>query len=269
MHRAVERGLSRRDPDERYEHLSFDEKAVGRGHDYLTILSDATGGKVLDVEIGRTKESVDLLCSQALSPQQREAVQTVGTDMWSAYIYGAKRYFPEALHCFDNFHLVGYLNQAVDKVRRREVKTQEVLKQSKYLFLKDQANLSETQKLKWDAINDFNLEVSKAWQVKENFRAIQFKQTKAEAALLYENWIAHARAAQIKEIEEVVDMFERHRQGILNAIQTGANNAKAERLNGSIQELKTVARGYRKCENMRIAILFHYGKLKLLPHNIQ
>jgi transposase len=75
--------------------------------------------------------------------------------------------------------------------------------------------------------------------------------------------------AHIKEITEVVEMFERHRKGIINAIETGANNGKAERLNGSIQELKTVGRGYRKTENMRIATLFHYGNLSFFPHKSQ
>jgi transposase len=40
----------------------------------------------------------------------------------------------------------------------------------------------------------------------------------------------------------------------MNAIITGANNTRAERLNGSVQELKTVGRGYRNTENFRIAI---------------
>lgn len=95
--------------------------------------------------------------------------------------------------------------------------------------------------------------------IKENFRAIEFKQSREEALSLYENWVRDALEGNIKEITEVVEMFERHREGFINAIETGANNAKAERLNGSIQELKTVRRGYRKTENMRIAILFHYG----------
>jgi len=33
-------------------------------------------------------------------------------------------------------------------------------------------------------------------------------------------------------------MFDRHQNGIINAIQSGVNNARAERVNGSIQELK-------------------------------
>jgi transposase len=110
MRRAVVRGLTRRDPDEVYENLSFDEKSVGRGHDYITVLSDSRRAIVIDVEVGRTKESVSKLCTKSLSNKQREKVKTVSTDMWDAYIYGAKTYFPNALHSYDNFHLVGYLN---------------------------------------------------------------------------------------------------------------------------------------------------------------
>jgi transposase len=49
-------------------------------------------------------------------------------------------------------------------------------------------------------------------------------------------------------------------------MKTGANNARAEGLNGAIQELKTVGRGYRNTANFRIAILFFHGDLDLLPH---
>lgn len=54
-----------------------------------------------------------------------------------------------------------------------------------------------------------------------------------------------AQKANIKEMNEVVEMFDRHQNGIVNAIETGATNVRAERLNGSIQEIKTIAGGYR------------------------
>ena len=189
--------------------------------------------------------------------------------MWDAFIYGAKSHFKNALHCHDNFHLVGYLNKAVDKVRRREVKTQDELKKSKYLFLKDKLNFTEKQRIKFSAIREGNYEVSRAWQVKENFRDIQFKQDRAQAISMYAYWRMDAKHTNIKEMNEVVEMFDRHQNGIINAIQTGANNARAERVNGSIQELKTIGRGYRKTENFRIAILFFHGNLDLLSQETQ
>ena len=268
MHRSVERGLKVRSADERYYYLSIDEKAVKRGHTYVSILSDEATGVVIDVVEGRTKESVDNLCT-SLTEEQRAEVKTICTDMWEPYIYGSTTYFPKALHCHDNFHLVGYLNKAVDKVRKREVKYREELKRTKYLFLKDISNLTDKQYLKFEALSTANYQVSRAWRVKENFRDIQFRQERFEAMALYSFWRKDARHANIPEIDEVVDMFERHQNGIINAIQTGANNARAERLNGSIQEIKTIGRGYRKVENFRVAILFFHGNLEVFPHKTQ
>ncbi|HOT65115.1 MAG TPA: transposase [Dysgonamonadaceae bacterium] len=74
-----------------------------------------------------------------------------------------------------------------------------------------------------------------------------------------------AQKANIKEMNEVVEMFDRHQNGIVNAIETGATNERAERLNGSIQEIKTIAGGYRYDDTFRIAILFFHGDLEMYP----
>jgi len=40
----------------------------------------------------------------------------------------------------------------------------------------------------------------------------------------------------------------------------------AENLNGQIQRMKTVGRGFRAFKNYRNAILFYLGKLDMIPH---
>ncbi len=69
--------------------------------------------------------------------------------------------------------------------------------------------------------------------------------------------------ADIPEITKVVEMFDRHERGVLNALYMERSNGKAERMNGSIQELQTVGRGYRDVERFRIAVLFFHGGLAL------
>ncbi|WP_456408498.1 transposase, partial [Caldithrix abyssi] len=56
---------------------------------------------------------------------------------------------------------------------------------------------------------------------------------------------------------------------LLNYIRYQIDNSVAEWLNGKIQEIKTVGRGFRKFENFRIAILFFLGKLDLFPQESQ
>jgi transposase len=226
MVRAVEVGLSRRTGDERYYYLSIDEKAVHRGHDYVSVLTDEMTGVVIGVEKGRTKRSAGRLC-RGMSEAQRKDVKAVCTDMWLPFIKAAARHFPKALHCHDHFHLVGYLNAAVDKVRRREVKAQEALQQTRWLWRKDEHNFTRPQRIAFAALKDAHFEVARAWQGKENFRDIQLGQERPAATARYEEWCRDARAAGIPEITAVVAMFERHRQGLINAIKTATSNARA------------------------------------------
>jgi transposase len=173
--------------------------------------------------------------------------------MW---VKGLNTCFPNVLHCHDPFHCVGYLNRAVDKCRKREVKQHNDLRKTKYLWLKDQMNLTHIQYDKFQSIRNCNYEVSRAWRVKENFRDILFRQSQAGAVTVFHIWKHDAKNENIKEINDVVDMFDRHQSGIINAIKTGTNNARAERLNGAIQELKIIGRRYANTDNFRLAILF-------------
>lgn len=137
MLRAVERGLEKRDKSRIYKHVCMDEKSIRRGHEYVSMLYDGETGHVIEVESGRKSESVDNLYTKALTEEQRNAVETVCTDMWEAFINGALKYFPNARHCHDLYHCVTYLNDAVDKVRKREVKEFKELRHTKYMWLKD------------------------------------------------------------------------------------------------------------------------------------
>lgn len=262
MERSVEYGLSIRSRTKIYHHLCIDEKARSK-RDYVTVLSDGETGLVIDIVEGRAEENAKLLVEKSLTHIQRASVQTISMDMWQPFINVAKKMFPYAKICHDPYHLVQHLNKAVDKTRIREVKTQNDLKKTKYLFLADKASFTDKQYMKFDAISKANYEVSRAWRIKENFRDIIRSANREEAFTLYTMWFMESMKAHIPEMDKVLDMFASHSKGILNALRTGRNNGKAERLNGSIQELKTIGRGYKDAEHFRTAILFFHGGLVL------
>jgi len=70
----------------------------------------------------------------------------------------------------------------------------------------------------------------------------------------------------MSEVIKVAKRFKEHFIGVCNALCHPQSNVKSERMNGKIQEIKTVGRGYRRFENFRVAILFFCGKLDLQPH---
>lgn len=266
LHLSTQRGMERRNHSQlTFEHLSIDEKSFKKGHHYITVLSHPCSGCVLDVEENRTKESCKNLLNKSLTSEQLEKVSTISMDMWKPYIATAEQSLPNASIVHDRFHLVKYLNEAIDKVRRREVKQHQDLKKSRYTLLKNPENLTEKQRIHFEAIADANYEVSKAWQVRENFKDL-FSSGKLFARLLFNRWTADATKRKIKEIDKVVEIFNNHVSGVVNALLTNLTNAMAERLNGKIQELKTVGKGYRTFINFRSAILFFHGGLDLYPH---
>ena len=263
LHLATARGMERRNhSDLKFKHLSIDEKSFRKGHNYITVLSHPMSGCVLDVEEDRTKESCKKLINQILSEEQRMEVQTISMDMSKAFMSSAEELLPKAQIVHDRFHLISYLNTAIDQVRRREVKKHVLLKESRYALLKNPANLTDKQWMKFKSIRNANYQVSKAWIVRENFKDL-FSSDKHHGATLYYQWATDAMSNNIQEVTKVVSMFNSHISGVVSAL---INNAMAERLNGKIQELKTVARGYRTFHNFRSAILFFNGGLDLYPH---
>ena len=97
--------------------------------------------------------------------------------MWKPYLKVIKKKAPQALHILDRFHIVAKLNKAVDEVRRTEVNRlkeegyEEILKHSKYCFLKNESNLTDKQKMKLDDLLQYDLKSVKAYLLKESFQA--------------------------------------------------------------------------------------------------
>ena len=269
IHNSTKRGLERRDlSKQNIKHLSLDEKSFKKGHTYVSVLSDPDQKIILDVEMDRKKTSVKKLFDKVLTANQKNEIQTISVDMWKPYLTVSEKELPNADIVHDRFHLVKYLNDGIDKVRRREVKTNDELKNTRFVLLKNKANLTDKQHIIFDAIREANYEVSKAWQVRENFKDLfNLKSDYREAYIMFYNWAQNAVVRKIKEITKVVEMFKGHFRGVINSLIKKQNNGMAERLNGKIQEIKSIGRGYRTFENFRSAILFFNGGLNIYPLN--
>lgn len=72
-------------------------------------------------------------------------------------------------------------------------------------------------------------------------------------------------SSRLKPLMKVAKRLKTHLDGLLNWIEYKINNNIAEGFNSCIQQIKTVARGFRNFENYRIAILFHLGGLDVFP----
>jgi transposase len=265
---AVERGLGRRKLDA-LEYAGMDEKNFGRGHSYVSVLTDIEQGRVLDVAQGRDLEAADRLW-KTLPEDQRMQIRAVALDMWDAFMTAARENAPQADIVHDKFHVAKYLSKSVDDVRKREHRElkredSDVLTGTKYLWLTNPKNWSDKQKAEFRALKDEGLKVGRAWAIKEAFSDFWSYSYEGSATKFFDGWYYWATHSRLKPVIDMAKTLKRHLAGLLTYLQHRITNAVTEGLNSKIQSLKSNARGFRSFENYRISILFHCGKLELYP----
>lgn len=266
--RAVERGISRRKLEE-IKYVGIDEKNFGRGHDYVSVMSDIAKGCVLNVVPERTKEATEALW-ETIPEARRGSVQAVAMDMWEAFMNVTGEKAPKADIVHDKFHVAKYLGEAVDKVRKQENRElleqgKDILKGTKFLWLRNPKNWSANQKTHFETFRDEQLKVSRAWAIRQSFNGFWDYWYRKSAAKYFRQWYYWATHSRLAPIIEVAKTLNRHLAGMLNYCKHRITNAVSEGLNSKIQSLKANARGFRNFDHYRISILFHCGKLEVYP----
>ena len=191
-------------------------------------------------------------------------------DMWPAFATAKEQVLPQAQTVHDRFHIAGYLSQAVDQMRRDEHKKLTkagdlTLSKSKWLWLRSPEKLTAKQRALFEALHSQDLETAQVWSFKEAFRDFFHVANVVEGEVFFGNWYEQALALENKHLTKVAKMLRDHLPGLLAYIEHRVSNSVAECLNGQIQLIKARARGFRRFQNFRIAILFFLGKLDLYP----
>jgi len=271
MHRAVERGLARRElrlPTG----IGVDETSFQKRHEYVTVVCDRSEGTVLHVADGRSKQALSNFYRQ-FSAESLAALDTISMDMAKPYIQATRDCVPAADEkiAFDKFHVAQHLGEAVDKVRREENKAlvlagDDRLKGSKYLWLQNPNFMSQDRRKCLDSLKSTVLRTARAWAIKEAAMELWDYANWGRAQTAWLRWYGWAIRSRLEPVKKVARMVKTHLGGILNAVVSGVTNAMTEGgINSAIQRIKFNARGYRNRANFRTAIFFHLGGLDLYP----
>ncbi len=271
MRRAVERGLQCREL-ESLQYVGIDEKSFRRGQSYVSILTDLTGARVLEVTEGRDEEAAGRLW-EALPEERVAQIEAAAIDMWPAFANALKTHVEQAEIVHDRFHISKHLGDAVDKVRRAEHKAlmhegDDRLKGSKQLWLFNPENLSDEKWLRFKPLKDQLLKTARAWAIKEQFRYFWEYRYAGSARKFFQWWYGWAARSRLKPILRVAKMLKKHLPNLLTYFRHRITNAMSEGFNSRIQSIKSAARGFHAFENYRTRILFYCGKLELTPPQI-
>jgi transposase len=267
MDRAVQRGLQCRST-EAVRQVGLDEKSFGRGQDYVSLMTDLVGRRVLEVVEDRTTEAAVTLWD-CLSEPQREQVEAASMDMGANFAAATTQAAPKAKIVHDRFHVSKHLNEAVDKVRREEhrrllAKGDDSLKHTKFLWLQGAAVEGE-RALAFAELCERELKTAKAWAYKETFVEFWLQPDGVTAKRFFEDWYQTVMRSRLEPLKKAARTLANHLVGLLNYFDHRITNAVTEGFNSRIQAIKAAARGFRRFQNYRTRILFFCGKLKLAP----
>lgn len=268
--RAVKRGLNRMELGQ-LKKIGIDEKAVKKGHKYITVVYDLDTSKVIWVGKDRKKETLDSFFA-SLPKEVLKGVECITVDMWKPYRASCLEWIEKAEEkiVLDKFHLSKHLNEAVNHVRKIEHRKlnydgNELLKKSKYCWLYNSENIPEQRLESFKKLCQNDLKTVRAWHIKETFRYLWDYTYKANAKKFFDSWYFWATHSKISEIIKVAKRFKKHLPQILTYFKYRISNSKAEGINNKIQSIKKKAYGFRNINRFINAIYFHCGKLELYP----
>ena len=264
--RAVARGLARRST-EGVLYVGLDEKSFGRGQRYVSIATDIEGARVLEVVPGNDQAAGELLW-QALPTAQRSQVAAAAMDMGAGFVAATRVQAPQAAIVHDKFHVAKLLNDAVDQTRRAEHQQlqatgDDTLKNTRYLWLHGQ--LPESKQAGFAELLEINLKTARAWAYKEQFVEFWAQSDAAQGADFFAQWKRCVMRSRLTKLKAVAKTLHQHLTNLLTYFMHPITNAISEGFNSRIQAIKADARGFRRFANYRSRILFHCGKLSMLP----
>lgn len=250
--------------------VGMDETSRKKGHNYITLFVDLEQARTIFITEGKDNSTVkDFAEDLKEHGGKAENIEKVSCDMSPAFIKGVNDNLSNAEITFDKFHIIKIINKGVDEVRKQEVKIHPILKESKYVLLKNEKNLKskEKEKLSDILLSKQNLKSLRAYNIKLAFQEIYKAKDENEFESLLKKWYFWATHSRMEPIIKVAKTIKKHWEGILSWKRSQINNGLLEGLNSLIQAAKRKARGFKTVRNFKIMAYLVTGKFNFTKLN--
>jgi transposase len=251
--------------------LGIDEISLKKRHkQFALVISDLERRCVIAVLPGREKERLEKWLS-ALSEAERKAIQVVSIDMWKPYRAAVQAKLPHADIVADRFHVMKQLNERLTQLRRAvqrraDEATQEVLKGSRWLLVKNRDELKPEEEARLMEVLAASPELRTAYLLKEEFRTIFEKiNDPRQAERFLRAWIWKANRTGDRYLAKFVNTLRNWWTEILKYFGERVTNGFVEGMNRAIRAIIGRAYGYRNFDNFRLQVLAQHGPPVLLP----
>lgn len=263
--------------------IGVDETSYKKGHKYIMVVVDHDTGRLVWAGEGCGKDTLNRFLDQ-LTREQRRALEVVTADgaKWIKRLVKAR--CPNAKWVMDPFHVVSWMNDALDALRREEwqaakaaarkalpkrrgpgrprrgeeappgakalKEAADAIKGSRFSLVKGAESLTDAQEGKLRELKRAGSRLFRAWELKEDLRAVFMAAGAAEAKALLDDWIWRAGHCRIEKVVEVEKKVRRRREDVVRAVELGISNARVEAVNNKVKVTVKMGYGFRNVDNM-------------------
>ncbi len=250
--------------------IGVDEISFRRHHNYITVVVDHARTRVVWTGEGKSSETLERFFAE-LGPERSRKIETATIDMSPAYINVLEERAPQAQIVFDRFHVQRLASDAVDEVRREQVRqvkgTDDAtwIKGTRFALLKNPWNLTGLERLRLSAVQRRNRSLYRAYLLKETLaKTLDYLQLgRAKKAL--GQWLSWATRSRLKPFVKLAQTIKRHKDGILAYIPGRQTNGLTEGLNNKTRLITRRAYGFHSAEALEAMIHLCCGGITLNP----
>lgn len=250
--------------------IGIDEIQVFKGHNYMTLVYQIDSSCKRLLWCGKDRTSKTLLgFFRFLGKEKTLLLKYICTDMWKPYLKVIKKKAPFALNILDRFHIVKKFNEAIDTIRREEMRldyeNQPYLKHSRWILLKREENLTEKQFLRLKDLLKRELKSIKAYLLKKDFMRFWDYKYKKSAEKFLKKWCTRTNRTKLVPMKKVSKMLTDKQNLIMNWFDTNPRLSSGiiEGFNNKAKLTIKKAYGFKDEKYLKYALYHTLGELPM------
>lgn len=225
---------------------------------FATIIYDLETGRILAIEEGRSCKVASRLL-RSLGKEVLEKIEAVCMDMAACYKKAVKKVLPKVPIVFDRFHVKGYVNEAIEEVRKlaqatADTEDRKFIFNQRWLLLK--TDPKEQDKWRLDNLFELNKDLALAYQLKDQFDTIFTLESKEEAEKQMNAYISYCRRSRLEPFRKLAGRLTKWKPYMLNYFDHPITNGMVEGMNNVVKRVLYRGFGYK---NMN----YFFGKVRV------
>ena len=263
--------------------VGIDETSLRRGQDYITVVHDLARKRLLFATAGRNHQTVvDFAADLKAHGGDPAEVRHVCMDMSAAYAKGVGMALENAAISCDRFHVVAMAGDAMDQVRRAEMRNEpgavdaalgrtdrKTIKGLVWGMRKNPAAWSTRQQNAMHWLQRSTLKSARAWRLKMALREVYARarshNSAEQAGCDLRCWLSWARRCRLEPFKKLASTLKERFDAVVRGMIDNRSNAFVEAMNGLLQQAKRAARGFRTSKNFITIAYLRMSRLKHLP----